>query len=215
MTSPVKKDVEFSNGPLLLEGVLASPAGQGPFPAVVICHPHPLYGGSMDNNVVNAIAESLARASFLTLKFNFRGVGLSQGKHSGGSGEQEDVGAAIDYLAGRKEADTGKLGLAGYSAGAAYGLPVAAADPRIKSLAGISPPLTMSDFGFLKNCRKHKLLLAGEKDDFTDINRFLEFARALPEPCEFAAFRGVDHFWCGSEPLLAGRVTDFFTRTLI
>ena len=115
-------EVRFPSGELLLEGVLGLPEGDGPFPAVVVCHPHPLYGGSMDNNVVNSICEALTRASLVSFKFNFRGVGGSQGTHSGGAGEQEDVAAAISFVSDQAEVDPGRIGLAGYSAGAGYSL---------------------------------------------------------------------------------------------
>ncbi len=90
--------VSFVSGGLVLEGMLAVPEGTGPFPAVIVCHPHPLYGGSMDNNVVNSISETLVQASLVSLKFNFRGVGGSQGEFGQGIGEQEYVEAAISFL---------------------------------------------------------------------------------------------------------------------
>lgn len=74
--------VNFPSGTILLEGILAIPQGAGPFPAVIVCHPHPLYGGSMDNNVVNSLSEALAQASLISFKFNFRGVGGSQDRKS-------------------------------------------------------------------------------------------------------------------------------------
>jgi alpha/beta superfamily hydrolase len=83
-----KTRVSFPSGELFLEGILAIPEGAGPFPAVIICHPHPLYGGSMDNNVVYSLSETLTQASFVSFKFNFRGVGGSQGEFGQGIGEQ-------------------------------------------------------------------------------------------------------------------------------
>ncbi len=111
-------EVSVPCGELLLEGVLGLPEGNGPFPAVIVCHPHPLYGGSMDNNVVNSLCEAFMTASLVSFKFNFRGVGESQGEYSGGKREAEDVSAAIDYVSGVSEVDNQRLGLAGYSAGA-------------------------------------------------------------------------------------------------
>lgn len=111
--------VEFKSDSLTLEGVLATPDGAGPFPAVIVCHPHPLYGGSMDNNVVDGLCAGLARQSLASLKFNFRGVGGSQGSFAHGAGEQRDVSAALAYITTVHEIDTGRIGLAGYSAGAA------------------------------------------------------------------------------------------------
>ena len=74
-----------------LEGVSSVPEGKGPFTAVVVCHPHPLYGGMMDNNVVIAVCRAVSQTSIASLRFNFRGVGRSQGGHAEGVGEQDDV----------------------------------------------------------------------------------------------------------------------------
>jgi alpha/beta superfamily hydrolase len=209
-----KTKVSFSFGGLFLEGILAIPEGAGPFPVVIVCHPHPLYGGSMDNNVVNSLSETLTRASLASLKFNFRGVGGSQGEFGQGIGEQEDVEAAIFFVSTVKEVDSKRIGLAGYSAGAGFALPVGLNDDRIKALAAVSPPLSMLDFNFLKSCPKPKLLISGSKDDLIPINQFLEFCQSLPEPKECESIEGADHFWWGYESHLAAKVTAFFTKVL-
>ena len=207
-------EVRFPCGELSLEGVLSVPEGTGPFPAVIVCHPHPLYGGSMDNNVVDSLCESLARASFISFKFNFRGVGESQGIFSQGIGEQEDVRAAISFLIGVVEADSERVGLAGYSAGAGFAFPVGVEDTRIKALAAVSPPLSMFDFESLMDCSKPKLLISGNRDNFTYSNQFLGFCQDLPEPKECDIIEGADHFWWGYESTLASKVTAFFSRAL-
>jgi alpha/beta superfamily hydrolase len=206
--------VNFLSGELSLEGILAIPQGAGHFPAVIVCHPHPLYGGSMDNNVVSLVAETLAQASIASLRFNFRGVGHSQGQFGRGIGEQRDVEAAISFMSAAAEADPGRIGLAGYSAGAGFGLPVGVDDARIKALAAISPPLSMFDFNFLKDCPKPKLLISGSTDDFTPADQFLEFCRNLSEPREYDTVEAADHFWWGYESHLAALVTAFFVKVL-
>jgi alpha/beta superfamily hydrolase len=209
-----KTRVNFPSGELILEGILAIPEGAGPFPAVIVCHPHPLYGGSMDNNVVNSLSETLTRASLASLKFNFRGVGGSHGEFSQGIGEQEDVEAAISFISRVKEIDSKRIGLAGYSAGAGFALPVGFNDDRIKALAAVSPPIPIFDFDFLKSCPKPKLLISGSRDDLISINQFLEFCQNLPEPKECENIEGADHFWWGYESRLAAKVTAFFTKVL-
>jgi len=204
----------FQSGQLSLEAILGIPEGIGPFPAVIVCHPHPLYGGSMDNNVVNSLSEVLTQASLVSFKFNFRGVGRSHGEYGDGIGEQEDVNAAISFVSTLSEVDSKSIGLVGYSAGATFALPVGCKDARIKALAAVSPPLSMADFEFLKDCFKPKLLISGDKDDFTPVSRFLEFCQNLPEPKEYDSIEGVDHFWWGYETGLAGKVTTFFTKVL-
>jgi len=207
-------EVIFSSGELSLEGILSVPDGTGPFPVVIVCHPHPLYGGSMDNNVVNSLCRTLVQASIISFKFNFRGVGGSQGEFSHGIGEQEDVAAAISLVSGVAKADSERIGFAGYSAGAGFGVPVAVRDARIKALAAIAPPLPMSDFGSLKGCLKPKFLISGSEDEFTPEGQFLQFCQGLPEPKEFHIIEGADHFLWGYESLLADQATRFFTGAL-
>lgn len=209
-----KARVSFSSGELVLEGILAIPEGAGTFPAVILCHPHPLYGGSMDNNVVNSLSETLTQASLVSFKFNFRGVGGSQGEFGQGIGEREDVKAAISFINTVKEVDSDRIGLAGYSAGAGFALPVGFNDDRIKALAAVSPPVPMFDFDFLKECPKPKLLISGSRDDMIPAEQFLEFCHRLPEPKECQSIEGVDHFWWGYESRLADKVAAFFTRLL-
>jgi len=210
----MEREVTFKSGELVLEGVLNIPESKGPFPAVIICHPHPLYGGSMDNNVVNSLEAAISQASLVSLKFNFRGVGRSQGVYCNGIGEQEDVGVAISFVSTLDGVDPRRIGLAGYSAGAAFGLPVACADNRVKALAGVSPPLRMFDFGFLKNCLKPKFIISGSNDDFTIASSFIQFSQSLPQPVEYEIVEGAAHFWWGYESELARKVTDFFVREL-
>lgn len=209
-----KTRVGFPCGKLVLEGILATPQGAGPFPAVIVCHPHPLYGGSMDNNVVCSLTQTLTQASFVSFKFNFRGVGKSQGEFGQGIGEQEDVEAAISFMTTVKAVDSRRIGLVGYSAGAGFAFPVGVKDTRIKALAGVSPAFDMFDFGFLKECLKPKLLILGDKDKFTAASEFLEFCRNLAEPKQCEITEGADHFWCGYESRLAARVTDYFVEVL-
>jgi len=206
--------VRFPSGELVLEGILAIPEGAGPYPAVIVCHPHPLYGGSMDNNVVYSLCKTLTQASLVSFRFNFRGVGGSQGEFGHGTGEREDVKAAVSLINTVKEVDSGRIGLAGYSAGAGFALPVGSDDERITALAAVSPPLSIFDFDFLNSCLKPKLLISGSRDDIIPTGQFLEFYQSLPEPKEYEIVEGADHFWVDYDSGLAAKVTYFFTRVL-
>jgi alpha/beta superfamily hydrolase len=206
--------VTFSSNSLVLEGIVVTPQGIGPFPAVIICHPHPLYGGSMDNNVVCSLTEILTEASFVSFKFNFRGVGGSQGEFDQGIGEQIDVEAAVSFISTLKEVDSERIGLAGYSAGAAFAFPIGAGDARIKALAAVSPPFNMFSFDLLKSCPKPKFLVSGSRDDFVRGDQLLEFCQNLIEPKQCEIIEGADHFWRGYESHLAPKVTIFFTKAL-
>ena len=206
--------VKFPSGDITLEGIVGVPEGDGPFPAVIVCHPHPLYGGDMYNNVVSTVCAALVQASLVAFRFNFRGVGGSGGRYGDGVGEQEDVRSAIAYVETLGYADSGRIGLAGYSAGAGFGIPVACNDERVKTICAISPPLSMFDFGCLNDCMKPKLLLCGGRDDFTPAELFFEFCQGLPEPKECGTIEGADHFWWGHESALADRVAAFFAGAL-
>ena len=114
------KEVKFPSGPLTLEGVLTTPddTPSDNQAAIVIAHPHPLYGGDMQNGVVLALTDELCRLGFPSLRFNFRGVGHSEGRYADGRGEYEDLRAALEFLGRSTGIDSGKIGLAGYSFGA-------------------------------------------------------------------------------------------------
>lgn len=168
----------------------------------------------MDNNVVNSLFIALSRMSFVLLKFNFRGVGGSEGKFSHGAGEQEDTAAAISFISSVKGIDLEKIAVAGYSAGAAFSLPVASKDDRVKALVAISPPLGMSGFEFLRNCVKPKLLISGSEDSFTPSSLFLEFCQMLPEPKEYHVIKTADHFWWGHEGTITAKVIPFLNSAL-
>lgn len=206
--------VSFNCGKLTLEGVCHYPGGRGAFPAAVLCHPHPQYGGSMDNNVILAAASALLDESIVALMFNFRGVGGSEGSYGGGVAEQEDVGAAISWLISQPEADGGRVGLLGYSFGAAVALPVACADERVRAVALVSPPLEPSQVSLLKNCAKPKLILCGS-DDFVVPPSQLELLKSqVAEPEQFEVISGADHFWWGHEMEMAAKVAGFFKDKL-
>jgi alpha/beta superfamily hydrolase len=177
---------------LSLEAFLAVPAS--PAGGVVICHPHPLYGGDMENPVVVRVQEVCATAGLATLRFNFRGVGASGGAHGGGVGEQEDAAAALDVMA--KAIDGGTLAIAGYSFGSRIAALVAGRDGRIGGIALIAPPLAMSDFGFLEDMRVPTLMVAGTRDQYCPPDDFARFTTARPW-IKTIPIEGADHFFFG------------------
>jgi len=206
--------VTFPSGLLQLEGVLTTPVGRGPFPAVLICHPHPSFGGSMDNTVVRSISDGLLKKSITTLRFNFRGVGKSEGSFGHVAGEQEDVEAAVSFLVAEKQVDRRRVGLVGYSAGAVFGVPVAVRDRRVRALAAISLPLGMMDLEPVRISPKPKLFASGSKDDFASVEELTKFCQSCVEPKECDIVEGADHFWKGYEAALSRTVGDFLRRAL-
>jgi alpha/beta superfamily hydrolase len=201
------KRVTFPCGDLQLEGELQLPEGNGPFPVVTVCHPHPLYGGDMDNNVVMAVYFALVKSSIAALRFNFRGVGNSSGSYGEGVGEQDDLQAALDFLSILKEIDSSRIGLAGYSFGGMVAAHVAIKDNRIKQLALISPALNETDWIRLKKYALPKLILIGEADTSVPFRPFQHF---FGDAKQYQIIAGADHFWYGFEEQLSGKIARFF-----
>ena len=192
-----------------IEGLLSLDK-RPPKGSIIICHPHPLFGGNMDNNVVTAIARIAAMWDFTSLRFNFRGVGESTGTFGGGDSEQGDVKGAIDYLEERRKPPL--ILIAGYSFGAIPGLPVGVDDERVRGLIGVAPPLDMFDFGFLRHCPKPKLFVCGDRDDICPPLKMEEFFETLSEPKWLQILPGIDHFYYDRKGLLEGAIGDFLER---
>jgi hypothetical protein len=163
----------------------------------------------MHNNVVMAVCEGLLGQSIAALRFNFRGVGGSEGVYGSGITEREDVKAALAFICARPEIDAEKIGLAGYSFGAMAALPVALEDDRVKRLALISP-LIDSVWEQLKGYPKPKLLMVGSVDAFIPAREFQRYAEGMPEPRQYFVVTGADHFWWGYEGEVAQKVSRFF-----
>lgn len=206
--------VTFPCDELSLEGVCHLPDGSGPFPAVVVCHPHPRYGGTMDNNVVLAVCQALCQRGIMALRFNFRGVGRSEGTLGGGVGEPDDVIAAVSFVAAMEQVDSKRVGLAGYSAGAIASFSTMPQDERIQAIAAISPPVSFAILEGFKTFPKPKLIVSGSRDDFTPIEDFERFGESLCEPKEREVIPGADHFWWGYEEHVGERVASFFASAL-
>jgi alpha/beta superfamily hydrolase len=201
--------LSFHCGSLLLEGILHRPEGTGA--GVVVCHPHPLRGGDMDNHVVTGICRALAERGITALRFNFRGTGGSDGRHDDGRGERDDVIAALDALVAQAGIDSERIGLAGYSFGAAMTLR-AADDPRVRALALVSLP-ARSAAGPPVNVPA--LVITGEHDSIAPPDTLRALASGLPEGSRMEVVLGVDHFWWDGLPLMVGKVADFFEQQLL
>jgi len=207
--------VRFSSGELTLAGVLHRPGDSAlecRRPGVAVCHPHPLYGGDMENNVVMAICRALAEGGLATLRFNFRGVGGSSGSYGGGLGEVQDARAALDFLAGLEGVDGDCLGLAGYSFGALVAL--STSDERVRALAAVSPPAGGLAPAFVRQ-GVPTLLISGDRDDIAPAAGLPEMAASLGRDCEVRSVAGADHFWWGREETVATAVVEFLRARLL
>jgi hypothetical protein len=168
---------------------------------VVVCHPHPLYGGQMHNNVVQALVEGFGRAGYDTLRFNFRGTGKSGGSHGDGLDEVKDVIGAVDYLLDQSSAR--HLAIVGYSFGAAVGLKSGMIDEHVEALVGIALPVDMMDCSFLVRSEKPKFIVTGDSDNFAPLAAFAELYADLRDPKEMLLINGADHFFLGHEATAA------------
>lgn len=168
---------------------LANPKG-----GFVVCHPHPLYGGDMDNPVVIRVAEVAQAAGYATLRFNFRGAGASEGVHDKGRGEQEDVRAAMAALATHLPTAS-RVGVMGYSFGAAMAARATRPSVPEAPLGLIAPPLGMYDFDFLQTSPGRLLLVAGTADSYCPVEALHRLAAITST--EERIVEGADHFFFG------------------
>jgi uncharacterized protein len=189
----------FLNGPAgKLEALLWTSALDAPSYSAVVCHPHPLFAGTMHNKVVYQVAKTLHRRGMPVLRFNFRGAGLSEGEHAGGFGERGDVQAALDFLA--TEYPGRPIVLAGFSFGSWVGLRVGCKDVRVEKLIGLGVPVNKSNLEYLHECEKPKLIVQGGNDEFGSRENVEALFAQMPAPKQLAIVEGVDHFFAGKLP---------------
>jgi alpha/beta superfamily hydrolase len=200
----------------LVWSVAERAAGARPPLAAVVCHPHPLFGGTMHNKVVYQTAKTLHRFGLPVLRFNFRGTGLSEGAHDEGRGEQDDVTAALDFLAA--EFPGAPLLLAGFSFGSWVGLRAGCKDPRVSELIGLGLPvgnLGNREFSYLEACDKPKLLVSGELDPYGPPEKLEAMAGRFPPHVKgrtsIAIISGADHFFAGHLPELNRAIAAWLT----
>jgi len=176
-----------------LEAILKEPAGE-PKGVALVCHPHPLGGGTMHNKVVYRAAAGLVEAGLVALRFNFRGVGASSGAHDDGIGEKQDVKDALGFLA--ENYPQQPVTLAGFSFGSRVGSEVSLDDERIVRLVSIGTPVDKYDFSFLKNNRKPILFVHGDRDEFgavENLEKLVEQVEASDK--QLIVFENCGHFF--------------------
>ena len=189
----------FLDGPAgRLEALLNSGAENAGH-AALVCHPHPMYGGTMHNKVVFHAMKALNGFGFPVLRFNFRNTGLSEGDHDHGHGEADDVRTALDWLEHEYRMP---LIFAGFSFGAAVGLRVACPDDRVQAVIGLGVPVKPSDervydLDFFESCDKPKLFISGSRDQFGPRAKLEELVSKMPAPKKLVIIESADHFFEG------------------
>jgi alpha/beta superfamily hydrolase len=204
----------FLEGPVgRLEAILWTPRSDTPPPlAALVCHPHPLFGGTMHNKVVFQAAKSIDALGIPVLRFNFRGAGLSAGVHDRGMGEREDVRTALQFLLG--EFPGVPLLVAGFSFGSAVGLRVGCKTPEVTHLIAMGLPVNNADVSFLSECPKPKLFVHGSNDGHGAITKIEELVPTLPGENRLVIVEDVDHFFAGKLSRLGQAITSWLTDQL-
>src|SRR5277367_1680039 len=188
--------VSFRSGDLTLEGLLANPGANAP---AVVCHPHPLYGGSMYNNVVDAILAAMWQANYATLRFNFRGVGASEGEHDGGPGEVDDAAAAMMYLLTQPGVRKEGAVIAGYSFGAMVAVSAGYERAEIARIVAVALPLAMADARIPAGASKPLLLVSGDRDSYSPVAGLQALKSKIGDSARLEIVVGADHFFGGRE----------------
>lgn len=177
----------------------------------MVCHPHPLFGGTMHTKAVYRAAQGLVEAGLSALRFNFRGVGGSTGSHAGGVGERDDALAALDWLAARYPGLP--LVAGGFSFGSLVGMAVGAGDPRVVALLGLGLPVERSeryDYTFLAQAPKPVLVVQGEGDEFGAGERVAAHLAPLGAHISLVRVPGADHYFTGRLEELKEAVRHYF-----
>jgi len=178
--------------------------------AAVVCHPHPLFGGTMHNKVVYQAAKSLDALGLPVLRFNFRGTGMSEGKHDRGEGERGDVRSALEFLAA--EFPNIPLLVAGFSFGCWVGLRVGCEDERVTSLIGLGAPVNNADFSYLARCEKPKLFVHSANDIYGAVDKLKMMVASLPGENKIVVVEDADHFFVGKLDQVDAAITNWMSE---
>lgn len=195
------------NGPTgSLEALLETPQGEAPLGCAVVCHPHPLHGGTMLNKVAHTLARGFAGLGFASLRFNFRGVGKSEGKFADGVGEIDDVLAAVEWL--ENEYPGLDLWLAGFSFGAAMAVH-AALTTNPAGLVSIAPAVSRFANDLSRQPECPWLIVQGDQDELVDIDATIAWLNELDPGPQLEVFTGTEHFFHGKLTELRNAVQEF------
>ena len=187
----MEKKVFFKSDDFSLEGLIdRAESDKG----VVITHPHPLYGGDMQNYVVQSIKKVYREKGYTTFRFNFRGVGASQGNYDNDQGEQKDLRAALLFIA---STGINHVELAGYSYGAWINSLVACNDASIKNIVLVSPPVAFIDFKPVTSIPGLKLVITGTLDDYAPPDLLEKTVKLWNPKATIEIINGADHFYGG------------------
>jgi len=212
----------FLDGPSGRLEALLNAGSPGATHVALVCHPHPLYGGTLHNKVVFHAMRALNSFGFAVLRFNFRGTGLSEGEHANGIGEVDDVRAALDWL--ERESSLPVI-FAGFSFGAAVGLRAAFSDDRVHALIALGLPAIpvpsdsgearVYNFEFLRTSTKPKLFVSGSRDQFAPPGKLEALVSTFADPKKLVRIESGDHFFEGRLKELRTTIEEWIRATLL
>ena len=184
-------------------------------PVVLLLHPHPQHGGTMNNKVVYTLYHAFVRRGFSALRFNFRGVGRSQGSFARGEGELSDAAAALDWLQGYN-ANAAECWIGGFSFGAWIGMQLLMRRPEIDGFISVAPPANLYDFGFLAPCPSSGLIVHGDRDQLVPLESVQKLITKLMHQrdisIDFRLIKGADHFFQNRLEELDAEVESYLTK---
>jgi alpha/beta superfamily hydrolase len=198
MNSSLLRSVDNLRGPAgRLEALLNLGRQDAPY-AAVVCHPHPVFGGTMHNKVVYHAMKTFQSYGLPVLRFNFRGAGLSEGTHDNGHGERDDLRAALDWV----QQEYGRpILFAGFSFGSSVGLRVCCGDPRVTGMAALGLPVNAGGreyhYTFLAACSQPKLFISGTEDQYGPRTAIEAVVASAALPAKLVLIEGADHFFAG------------------
>lgn len=201
----MEEKISFASDGFQLQGLLHRGGAKG----VVVTHPHPLYGGSMHNPVVETITQTFQQAGYTTLRFDFRGVGDSEGRYDNGTGEKRDVCQALACL---EQIHIEKISLAGYSFGAWVNARIRPGDAWVAEMIMVSPPLAFMDFGPIQEIANLKLVVTGSRDDIAPVHMIQERLPSWNPASRFEVIAGADHFFSGYGEILASTLAAYISE---
>ncbi len=192
-------------------------SGASNAPVALLLHPHPRHGGSMNNQVVYTLFQTFARRGFSTLRFNFRGVGRSQGTFDHGQGELSDAATALDWLQSHNP-DASRCWIAGVSFGAWIGMQLLMRRPEIEGFISISPPASLYDFSFLAPCPASGLILHGDQDQLVPESEAAKLAQKLSSQrdviIDYRVVKDANHFFQDKLKEMIAHISDYLDRVL-
>ena len=186
-------------------------------PVALLLHPHPQHGGTMNNRVVYALYQCFVNRGFSALRFNFRGVGNSQGEFDSGQGELSDAASALDWMQAHNP-NAQSCWIAGFSFGAWVSMQLMMRRPEISGFISIAPPANQHDFSFLAPCPASGLILHGDKDDIVPLSSVDKLAQKLQKQknivIDYRVIKGSDHFFQEDLSVLNGHINDYLNKSL-